>query len=160
MPDQQDRRCEDRRSGWHCEDHSGNMVEIRAHREQISDLYDKHEDTRAVLSEIKLCIERNSADMKIGFASLNEAFCAINQAFQKRTIYADGLVDEFRDEMKKVNTKIVELDSFSWFRTRLNTLRDNILVIVFGGFVILVGFLLSLHWLDIGKLLTKRLGGG
>lgn len=152
----EERRAGEDRRGWitqpHCVDHDKRteqvgtlLADTKAHEGQIADLYDKHEETRKLLYDIKSCVERNSNDMKAGLAKIEEMFFSFNQAFQKRTLYADGLVAEFRTEVGVIKDRLIKVEEFQWFRDKMNWIRNNLPWAVMSVVMVGVAALIIMH---------------
>lgn len=156
----EERRWEvERRSDRHCQDHSGNIVKIDTIAAQVSDLYEKHEETRDLLSEIKLCMENMNSNMQGGFLRQDKAIRDLTKAFESRVEYSDSVLAKYEDVVKGINKKFQELDDFRWFRDWMNSLRDRMPKYALLVIVLLIGVFATLHWSDIGKLLIKKVGG-
>jgi hypothetical protein len=137
-----------------CEAHSGNTVMIKAHEEQISDLYDKHTTVQKDVADIKVILAKMEVTMTNSFINaerqLKEVSCDIkkmNENREKTIAYYDAIVKGF-------NEKFAELDKFAWFRNFANRLRN---VLIWGLFLVFA-YLISIHWLDLGKYFTKKIG--
>lgn len=141
----------------HCEGHSGTLALLAEHTKAISDLYDKHDNTRALLNEIKLCTATMAMKLDTGFERVDKNIETLSSKIEKfqdereKTLaYYDAIVADIKKQLSEIN-------EFKWFRTRLNRWKDNLPSFVFGLIMMLIGLLAVLNWPEIGALLRGKL---
>lgn len=141
----------------HCETHSGTVALLSEHSKAIADLYEKHDETRRVLEEIKLCTMSMSLKMEQGFKECNDSIskltCEVAYSRTERTEtlkHYDGIVET-------VNKRLDELDKFKWFRDRINNWHDNLPAIIFSIVMSFIGLMMILHWVNVGDFLKGRI---
>ena len=140
-----------------CSMHSGTQALLQEHTRAIADLYEKHDGTRALLNEIKLCTATMALKMETGFDQANKSIERLSEKIDKFQIerektlsYYDAIVDDIQKQLK-------ELNEFKWFRTRLNRWKDNLPSIVFGAIMMLIGLLAILNWPDVMQFFRGRI---
>lgn len=118
----------------HCpqhEDTRDRLVEaqtkVNTHEGQIQDLYKKNAAVMDLLQQIK-----------IDTASMNARMGAFIDQYDERVKYGDQVIAARERDMEEIAKKFEEYDSFKWFRDSMNKIRDNFLVLVFGGTVLVM----------------------
>lgn len=123
-----------------CGDHSGFRQQLRQHEGQIEDLYAKNSDVTKTLGEIKICLERYSKTVELNFAKLNGEIAQIQATLQEIVKHQS----EYDGKTDALQIKINEFDSFSWFRKPMNKLRDNFIVLIIGGGILVLAYMSSI----------------
>lgn len=139
----------------HCEVHSGNIKSLETHKDQIGDLYDKHNDMKDIMAEIRTSIATLTLTMDNGFREAGKAVqdlsCDIkkmNEQREKTIKYYDDIVVDFRKQM-------LELEKFKWFRDWMNKSRDKLPKFLFWLIMSAFGALIMIHQLDIFRFFRK-----
>lgn len=146
----------ERRENWHCEQHSGNVVKIEVLSDQTADLYDKHEVTRALLNEIKVCMESMSSNMQNGFMRQELSISNLTKAFEQRVEYSDGVLAKYEGVVADFHRKFREYDQFEWFRSKVTWVRDNFLW--FGMGLLLIGITALVIFHSTSEAFVRLLG--
>lgn len=141
----------------HCNGHSGIMALLHEHSKTIADLYEKHDETRKVLEEIKLCTMSMSLKMEQGFKECNDSISKLTCEVAHSRIERTETLKHYDGIVETVSKRLDELDKFKWFRDRINKWHDNLPVIIFSFIMSIIGILTILHWINIGEFLKGRI---
>lgn len=140
---------------FHCDMHSGTVALLSEHSRAIADLYEKHDDVKTMLAEIKLCTATMQLEMKQGFKEANDSITKLTCEIAQSRVERANTIEHYEKVVQEVQEKLRELDKFKWFRDRLNRWHDNLPTIIFSIVMAFIGFLALLHWLDLGKFFRK-----
>jgi hypothetical protein len=147
------------RQETHCQDHSGNLTMINDHKGQITDLYEKHNDTHKLFMEIQATTIKMSAEMNYNFISLKGCLDDMRNDLKEISEKRDAEQELRNAEMFNVNKQLEEINKFSWFRNRMNKWRDNLPETVLKIVLAVFGIIAILHWTDIGAAIKKKFLG-
>ena len=146
----------------HCAGHSGTQERLAVNKEQIEDLYHKHEDTRRLLGEIKTCISVMSGKMDTGFMAANVAMSTVSRDVAALSAANVAMAMVPRDlailsaNYADIAAQQKELSEFKWFRDWMNKLRNRLPKVVLWGIIAIIGFIAVLNWNAIGDLLRLK----
>jgi len=123
----------------HCSDHTRNQeriaiceIEIETMQKDTADIKTTLKEHGEILQSLNLCMTKISSHMG-----------DFIKRYDERVAYGDKIISERQKDLIIIKEKIEELDEFAWFRRTMNKVRDNFIVIVFGGVVILFGALIA-----------------
>ena len=140
----------------HCEGHSGTLALLQEHTRAIADLYEKHDDTRAILNEIKLCTATMAMKLDNGFDQATKNLAVLSAQIEKFQVEREKTLTYYDAIVADIQKQLAEINEFKWFRTRLNKWKDNLPSFIFGLIMMLIGLLAVLNWPAIGDLLWKK----
>jgi hypothetical protein len=141
----------------HCEGHSGTLALLQEHTKAISDLYDKHDDTRAILNEIKLCTATMAMKLDNGFERVDKNIAQLSERIEKFQVEREKTLNYYDAIVIEIQKQLAELNEFKWFRVRLNKWRNNLPSFIFGLLMMLLGLLAILNWPAIGDVLWRKM---
>ena len=141
----------------HCDTHSGIVALLSEHSRAIADLYEKHDDVKTMLAEIKLCTATMQLEMKQGFKEANDSITKLTCEIAQSRVERTETLKHYDSIVETVSKRLDELDKFKWFRDRLNRWHDNLPVIIFSLIMSIIGILTILHWINIGEFLKGRI---
>jgi len=142
----------------HCGAHEGNCEKLKEHGGSITDLYDKHNEAKDILTEIKIAIATMAVKMESGFnkadRDIKDLACDIKKMNEQRdaTIkYYDTVVADVRASMVKMEEQVKELKDFQWFRDWMNSARNNLPKAIFWLILSVFGAMVLIHQLDLTR---------
>lgn len=141
----------------HCEGHSGTLALLQEHTKAISDLYDKHDDTRAILNEIKLCTATMAMKLDNGFERVDNNIAQLSERIEKFQDEREKTLNYYDAVVADIKKQLSEINEFKWFRVRLNKWRNNLPSFIFGLIMAVIALLAVLNWPEIGSLLKGKL---
>lgn len=129
----EDRRIADRRESVHCPEHD-EMRRITARTEakvemtenQISDLYDKHEEMMKLLNTISTCVQTTNEQMKAGFERQTITLSNFLHSYNERVAYGDKIIEERSKELAIIKEDLAHIKKSSWLLDGMNKLRDHL----------------------------------
>ena len=139
----------------HCAEHSGSMQMLSQMERNISDLYDKHEETTKLLTDLRLEMSRRATAMEAYLQGLNLAMGRMEDLLKNQAALEAQRYDTINAEIRKLSIRVEALEGYSWFGAALNKARDNAVALILGGLLSLLVYTLahSADFADAIKLL-------
>ena len=157
----------------HCSEHTRNseriarMEEIcEAMKDAVEDLFTKNSKANEQFNQLNLNIMSIQKDMATGFASQRIQLDELKEVIDKRNDTTSKLISEIKNdhstmvaEIRKnrivFENRLIELEKFNWFRSKMTWVRDNLPWFILDGIMFLFVVILFLNWVDIGTVLRK-----
>jgi hypothetical protein len=144
-----------------CPPHLAVVKDIARHENNITDLYDKHNETRELLHGIKISITKLAGSVESGFQIANGSVRSLTDEIAKIVTQRDGFAADYYTEMKKLKDEIAILKEQSWLGAGLTRWRDRLPWIFMSFILFLIAVITFFHRSDVGKVVeNKILKGG
>ena len=130
-------------SAHHCAEHSGSMQMLAQLERNISDLYDKHEETTKLLTDLRLEMSRRATAMEAYLQGLNLAMSRMGDLLKDQGALEAQRYDTINAEIRELSGRVEALEGYSWFGAALNKVRDNAITLFLGGLLTLLIYTLA-----------------
>ena len=144
-------------SAHRCAEHSGSMQMLAQLERNISDLYDKHEETTKLLTDLRLDMSRRATGMEACLQGLNLALGRMEDLLKNQAVLETQRYDLTNAEIRELSGRVEALEGYSWFGAALNKARDNAVALILGGLLSLLVYTLA-HSADFADAI-KMIGG-
>ena len=143
----------------HCEAHSGNIVTIKVHSEQLEDLYNKHSEIKDLHAKISQDLAVLATTMEKGFKASECSLAKVHAAIEKMWTTRTETLKKYDAIFERYDEKFKELDKFTWFRNGMNSLNAKLPFWCMYALMGILALVVIINWTAIGRMITKMLEG-